>query len=437
MGSISVYKWLIKDWCVVNLRLPMSCIKLLKFLVLLPFDQVKSLTNLMSAHRYYPIKMLDVIVNLNMKRIQKNIKQLIESDFIDKEKELLKHVAIRSIILKWPSKKNDIIEKGVLLITFTTTFPFYYSNIDLKRLQKYFHIVLEPSWAGYCLGNILFWSNGDMANPVIIQSTERTDFRFIQSLKSNLIPVDFGASDWVDHTIFQKINNMPKDYDSIYVANYRDIKRQHVYFKALSQINVTNYKAAIVCGKWGNGKDTIHELIDYYKIRNKIDVYEALSLNDLNLLLNRSKVNVLLSFKEGSNRSVFESLFAGTPGIVLINNIGLNKDYINKHTGMLVKEKNLAKALIHFKESWKNYRPREWALENISPEVTTRKLENVLKSIANTWENNLEVKVNRPEVQYYFPSKVKPGPMDLKELLMLFSIQETINDDALESELFR
>jgi hypothetical protein len=88
---------------------------------------------------------------------------------------------------------------------------------------------------------------------------------------------------------------------------------------------------------------------------------------------------------------------------LLSENIGVNKDYINPETGILVAETRLHHAMMKISESWSNYRPRDWALRNISPENTTAKLTAVLQAL-NPQEaidaGDLLLKTNRSEVEY-------------------------------------
>ena len=72
--------------------------------------------------------------------------------------------------------------------------------------------------------------------------------------------------------------------------------------------------------------------------------------------LNQSRVNLLLSRQEGSNRSLFEGFFAGVPGLALRNNIGIPKGHFNSETGRLIGEGELAGALLDFREHWGGFR---------------------------------------------------------------------------------
>lgn len=311
----------------------------------------------------------------------------------------------RMIILKFPTFHQDgsKVERGVVLIKFTETFLPFLQSLKVAEVSKYFRLVLEPSWSGYALESIMAWINKDFGK-ILVCCPESDDFDFIRYLDSNLVPIKIGASDWVDDRIFFPIEST-KEYDSIYVANYNPIKRLHRYFKAIARVRKPDYKGAIVCSSWGGGRKSILELIDYYGIESRITVFEDFDQKDINVLLNKSKVNLLLSFKEGANKSLFEAFFSGVPGIALKNNVGVNKEHINSETGCLIDDCDLEEKLNWFADHWMGFNASGWARKNISPPVTTKKLQGILQQMAvaegEVWSEPVKVKVNCPEASYY------------------------------------
>lgn len=354
----------------------------------------------MLAHRIHPSRYVESYILRRQNVILDISKTMIVPDRVVPDSISRR----RAIVLKKPrfSAENNLIEKGVLLIKFSTTFKFFLKNIDCEKLLQYFQIVLEPSWAGYCLPEIIGWTKFD--DNIVIECSELQDYNFIKGLNSNLVPVRFGSSDWVDHRIFFP-EKREKKYDVIYISNYNSIKRNHAYLKAVKNIKKPNFKAALVCNSWGECKQNVKTLIDYYGISNKLDLFEALNQKELNELLNQSKINVLLSLKEGSNRSIFESMFTGIPGIVLEENIGVNKHYVNEHTGRLVKSRNLEKEILNLAETHSNFNPRDWVFENISIFATKEKLDTILREEAIKagfeWTSGTLLKVNSPEANYF------------------------------------
>jgi len=352
---------------------------------------------IMLSHRVNPTDRKTDFIRRNINHILHYIEHYI-NDNVKKET-----VATRSIVLKEPKERGGKVDKGVLLITFTATLGYFYHHVNIRKLLENYYLVLEPSSAGYCDPLLLFLTQ--YPDPVIVQATELSDRRFLSKLNSNLKPVDFGASDWVDHATFKPLEGENKIYDSIYVANYTSIKRLEYYLHALRRIKKfrRNYNAAIVCAKMGKYRNYYIALIKKLQIEEMIDIFEGLDKIKLNQILNQAKVSILLSHKEGSNRSLFESIFANTPVIALKNNIGINKEYINKQTGKLIHLNQLATALLDFEENFTKYNPREWAMKNISPEATTEKLKQSLAQFTGLKAEQLPlyVKTNNPEVNYF------------------------------------
>lgn len=313
----------------------------------------------------------------------------------------INEAATRSIILKWPDIDQDKIEsKGVLLITFTKTFSYYINNIDIRKLHDYFYLVLEPSWSGYADPDILgFFNKGEK---VIIQSSEIQDRIFLNHFTDYCIPVSFGASDWVNPDIFIKTDSQ-KIYDSVYIANTNPIKRVFRYLKAIKTIIETrdpNYKACLVCASWGGAESLLRRLVESFNLENNLTLLFAQSRSQVINILNQSKVNILLSLKEGSNRSLFEALFCGVPVILASENIGVNKAYINEHTGLLLDNTALEDGLCWIKENYQRYDTRTWAMHNIAPQVSTQKLCAVINNHFDENFTDLLVKTNSPEVCY-------------------------------------
>lgn len=390
-------------------------------------NKIAALKFLMKSHRYHPFDITTKLVKNNLSRIQENAVVLFDGE--DKAGEEIQRK--RGLILKNPifNREGQCVEKGVYLITFTGTLQFYIRNIDVNDLQKYFHIVLEPSWAGYCLSEILWW--GKLNDKVVIQSTEIRDYDFIKSLDSSLVPTTFGASDWVNQDTFKYITPPPeKTYDAIYVSNHNSIKRNHVFLKTISKIKDPSFKAALVCSGWGNNRDYNLELMKRLHLYDRIDLIEKLNQHDLNIILNKSKVNILLSLKEGSNRSLFEGFFAGTPGIILKNNVGANKTYFTEQSGSAINEAELPETLLWYKYNWQKLSAHTWATENISIFKTKDKLDDLLKQISEAqglqWTTGTCLKVNSPEATLYSEDDAS-NLLKAREILEIFRVESELS----------
>ncbi len=316
-------------------------------------------------------------------------------DKLVSESGRLSSLSKRIIVLSWPSISDKGTTKGIILISFTTTFSLFYRDIKTEELTDFFEIILEPSSSGYADPEILFWPFICRKN-IYIQATEVEDRAFLESISYNFIPLTIGASNWVNTDEFSFLN-LKKEYDSVYVANSNPVKRVDRYLSAVANIIniVPEYRAALICADWGLGREYIKALIDRHGLNGKIDILFSLTKSDIIRYLNLSKVNVLLSLKEGSNRSLFEAMSCNTPVICIYENIGVNKEYINQHTGKLVYDKFLEDALLYMIRNYTRYKPRKWLIENISAEKSTELLMSVIPN-----QSEIFVKINNPEVSY-------------------------------------
>lgn len=405
---VALIKWMLRDYVLFPAKSVVSgavCFFLALPLAVAPSQRLYKA--LMKFDRLGPNKLSRMLVKQHKQALIRAAKSEVSRLSIDEG-----WVRKRSLVLRDPlfSTSGQLMHKGVYLVKFTTTFPHVYNLLDLDKLQCHFHVVLEPSWAGYCLPEILAWCN--LSDPVIVQASDAGDRDLLALVGSGLVPVSFGSSDWVDMTAFHPLEEVPKIYDVIYVANYNSIKRPYAFIRALFALKKkgVSLKAALVCSKWGDCRDETLDLIDHYGLTQQIDLFESIPQREINLLLNKSKVNLLLSLKEGSNRSLFEGFFAGTPGIVLRENVGVNKDYFNKSTGLCIQEKSLKNSLIHFSTHWEEYDPATWARESIAPEITTLKLKEVVDSLEqpDNASSPISIKVNRPEAQLAAGQEIIP-----------------------------
>jgi glycosyltransferase involved in cell wall biosynthesis len=300
-----------------------------------------------------------------------------------------------------------IIKKGVLLIKFTATFGILYASVDRNELSRLFHIVLEPSWSGYADPSILCWLN--WPEKVLVQSPERADREFLLNINSNLVPVPYGSGDWIDPEQFAPLSTRgPRGLDVISVANYGWWKRNHAFIRAVARAvrERPGFHAALVLASFGKSPERVRELralIRHYRVEDKLAVLESLSQAQLRDLYGRTKALFFATLKEGSSRVIYESMSMGCPVVVLRNNVGVNKDYINPNTGWLLSEDEVVPLLTRLDDAREARRPRDWFVSNLGPVRTTAKLADDLKRLfpGEHWHaDDLAVKKNAPEARY-------------------------------------
>lgn len=337
---------------------------------------------------------------------------LLEEDLVamfgESASQSLSACAGRTLVVKVPRLQDgEVVEKGALVIKFTETFAPMFTGLDTRRLARYFRIILEPSWVGYSLPEILVWT-GLSPEKVIVMAPYQPDFDFLTALDSNLVPVTLGPADWVNPTRFRKLEGVPKVYDAIYVANYNPKKRVDRYLRAIVRVcrRRPGFRAALVCA--GVGKNdygqAIGETIAWAKENAAVDFFNPVSQARLNELLNQSKVNVLLSLREGMNKGLAEGLFAGTPALLLAESACGNHRHINPETGRVVPDRGLEKALCWFADHDAEFEPHVWARKQIAPQVSMDRLSNMLRDLevseGRAWTLDLAPKTNQPEMRY-------------------------------------
>jgi glycosyltransferase involved in cell wall biosynthesis len=317
----------------------------------------------------------------------------------------------RDFLILKPWSKD---EKGVLVLEYSQKFDLFIALFDLRRMMKDYYVVLEPCWAGYCDPSILMFMSS--LNEVIVQCPERSDLEFISGLKSNLIPIGLGSSDWIDSELFApREESSSKEYDLVMVANWAKHKNHRQLFKALRYVKHRPLSLLLIGVDWGGrtDKDIVAEMNEYDLSHVKLEIRKSIPASEVADCLRKSKVFLLLSEKEGSNRAIVEALFADVPAILYENFIGGARGKINEQTGVLSSFEELHLKIDYMLEHYRMFTPRAWAMEHTGSKNATRKLNSLLKSVAASkaerWTADIVEKVNNPNFSY----KVKESvPLD-------------------------
>jgi hypothetical protein len=74
-----------------------------------------------------------------------------------------------------------------------------------------------------------------------------------------------------------------------------------------------------------------------------------------------------------------------------------------------------------FRERYRDFHPRDWAMRHISPQATTAKLNTVLQDIARErgepWTRDIVPKTNCPDPMYYPDTSVAEGFPTVDDIL--------------------
>ena len=379
--------------------------------LLLPFKKTKAASRLMLSHRNaYSVKK-----QIRRERVMRRF-GLFDAGVIDSlvpppDPDTPEDIFRRRIIkVKEPLGK----EKGVLVVSFLDSFSRICRQYDIKRILNDYFLVLELSYYGCCSPEILQYLK--FAPEVItVGAVQDYEVAFLKRLNSNLVVADFSSSAWVDHRRYYPMER-DKEFDCIFVGTWDRIKRHYILLKALKRLNDPTYKALLVGVPWGGTRQEIENLIDHYGVRRNVTIMEKLQIPEVNEMLNRSKVKILCTLKEGGNKAIIESMMTNTPIIVMKEHIGIKRAWINDQTGKMVGHNELPATLDWFRTNYRTFSPRKWALENISCLQSTVKLEQTLKQVSERlnlpWTKSLIVKVNHGWEPVPFNSEDALTPFD-------------------------
>jgi len=332
------------------------------------------------------------------------------------------------IVLKAPRlQAGEVVEKGVLLLKYSEPIVAFHQSVNMAALLGHYQLVLEPSWTGYAnLGFLAFTRYRN--HPIVMLSPFRGDRRFLERLNTNLTPIELGPGDWVDPHVFTPLAGEPKLYDVVMVARWNWMKRHDLLLDALRRIGDPGFRVALVAANISQDSDRqrILAAIEVSGLRRQIEIFEDIPADEVNRVLNQSKVNLLLSRQEGGNRALFEGFFAGVPGLALRHHIGIRTEHFLPETGRLIDRDELAPALLYFREHWREFNPRQWALWHISPEHSTRRLNEFLIQHAQRrgecWTRDIVMKCNKPGLQYYPDDSAAQGLPAMDEILEQFPV---------------
>ena len=264
-------------------------------------------------------------------------------------------------------------------------------DISDLRLARALISVLEPSWVGYCVPEIL--SYGYLRSPVFVQTIEPPDRAFLESIGAPFVPVPIGGNWWVDHRVVRPLGTQ-KDTDVCMVAAWSRFKRHAPVFSAIARLRRRGiHLKLLLIGYKGDAtlsKNDVYLQAKYHGIADLVEMQENLLLQDLVAQLNRAKVHVLWSRREGFNRATIEALAADIPVILREgHNFGAAYPYINSCTGAWANEETLPEALLDIVRRYSDFSPRRWLLEHMTPQIATAILGKTIREVAvrlgETW----------------------------------------------------
>jgi glycosyltransferase involved in cell wall biosynthesis len=298
-------------------------------------------------------------------------------------------------------------EKGVVFVSFDNQMARLAKARDLRQFAEHYTLVLSPQWSPpHTIASYLFPRL--YPDPIFCLISNPRDLEIFPRISDKYRMVPLYASNWVDPREFTPVPIAEKNIDIFMLANFAKYKRHHALFAALGGLP-RDYRVLLVGQRErGRDKDTLLSEAAAFGVRDRIEIRENVSDEELHSCFVRAKTSLILSRREGSCVAVVESMFANTPvGLYEDAEVG-SRVFINEYTGRLLKHNHLAGQLKDFVESSAQFQPRKWVMENgVDCVASSQALNNALKQHAQAsgaeWTEDIATLRWRPNPQYYDP----------------------------------
>lgn len=271
-------------------------------------------------------------------------------------------------------------EAGVLYSSFEVEWVRLLRHADLTELAARYTLVLAPSSSPYNLANYVL--PAAWPEPLFSQISNAEDRAILPRVSPRFRVLPLYASHWVNPDLYRPRPRSERDIDLIMVAAFGKVKRHHTLFRAIRLMPRSLRILLVGQDQEGRTAETIQAEARSYGVSGRFEVLSNARYQQVVEALGRARASVLLSRREGSAVVVAESLFADTPAALLRGAQIGSRAFINEQTGRFLDERLLAAQLLDFLDHAADYRPRQWAEDNISCFRSSARLNEILRDHA-------------------------------------------------------
>lgn len=269
----------------------------------------------------------------------------------------------RSIVLKAPGPDD---EKGVLLLTAEYNWlKLLTTPSDFKDLESRFTLLFSAGWSPLDYG-LIGLALRKTTGSVFVEPGNFSEVSRIEALHPRVRCLPTICSAWIHPDLFHPKPLADRKIDLLMVANWAPFKRHWDLFTALKQMP-QNLRITLIGQPDGPFTvDRIRQQARDFGSKQDIQYVENLRVEQVYEAMCDSRALIILSRQEGPCVVVTESMFADTPVAMLRHaHIG-SKAYINEQTGVLLDSGLMSRQLMSLLDLRDQFRPREWAIKNIS-----------------------------------------------------------------------
>jgi glycosyltransferase involved in cell wall biosynthesis len=305
----------------------------------------------------------------------------------------------RSIILKSPGQGG---EKGVLAVYFEYNWLRLLAGVpaeELRRLSNEYELLLIASWSPTDF-TVLSLAVAAWSGTIWIQPANHLEIEKLAAFSTKIQVLDSLACDWVNPDFYQPKPFAERSIDLLMIANWGNFKRHWEFFEALTQLPKDLRVVLIGQKEGGRTMATIQQEAKRIGVPQRLEMHESLPIDQVTTMQCNAKVSVLMSRREGGCVAAVESLFAGCALAMRADAHVGSRAHINPQTGALLRPGKIADDLRDLLVRAPDLRPREWAIDHISCQRTTEKLNARLKTMTKAegrpWTKDLVLANWRP-----------------------------------------
>lgn len=268
----------------------------------------------------------------------------------------------RTVLLKPPAGR----EKGVLLVYHERDWLRLAQDADACRfVDDRYHLILTASWSPTHY-HTLDALTRVFASRVYVQACNRGEIPKLERFHPRIRCLPTLGCDWLHPDLSRPLPRSRRTTDLVMVAGWGPYKRHWHLFQALRQMPAGLSVTMIGQDDGPHTLDRVRAQARLFRVPQHIAFHQNLDVAEVQAHLGAARVAVILSLHEGYCGVVTEAMFADTPiGVLADAHIG-SKEYVNPQTGVLLPRSGLAAALTDFLARADTFRPREWAVRNVS-----------------------------------------------------------------------
>jgi glycosyltransferase involved in cell wall biosynthesis len=244
---------------------------------------------------------------------------------------------------------------------------------------------------------------------VFVQAFEPRDAQLLSKMEANFVPIGTSANWWVDHRVMKPLPGVHKERDIVMIASWAKFKRHARFFAALARLRSRGHKLKVSLLGYpiDCSMSDIAAEAAYYGVGDQLEFFEHLPPDQVNYQLNRARVNIMWSRREGVNRAIIEGMFANVPCIIRSGfNYGYPYPYVNAETGRFATEESLPDTILELLDSHEKARPREWVMSYMSCQRATEIVASRVREVAvgggEAWTTEPVVKVCHLDTMMYW-----------------------------------